>query len=181
VTAAREGSIVGFARSHWMRSVALGLILVVATAAAPPAEIFVAPSSAQQFFQGRTESRGELRRVFSRPREVVSHGVGHLEGDGTLVLNQSVHETGAAPKQRQWRLREDRPGHCTGTVTDGVGLVDGNLTGNQLNMRFKLKGGLSVEQRLSFHPDGRSASNRITIRKFGISVASLDETIRKTD
>ncbi len=113
--------------------------------------------------------------------EVVSHGEGHIEPDGTLVLKQIVHETGVAPKQREWRLREDRAGHCTGTVTDGVGLVDGQLTGNQLHMRFKLKGGLSVEQSLTFHPDGRSASNRITVHKLGISVASLDETITKID
>jgi hypothetical protein len=165
-----------------MRSVALALILFVATAAAPPVRPSAVTSvTAQQFFQGRTESRGELRQIFSRVHAVVSQGSGHLERDGTLVLNQIVHETDTAPKQREWRLREDRIGHCTGTVTDGVGVVDGTLTGNQLHMRFKLKGGLSVEQWLSFDPGGRSASNRMTIRKLGMSVASLDETIRKTD
>ena len=66
-------------------------------------------------------------------------------------------------------------------MTDGVGLVDGDLSGNQLHMRFRLKGGLNVEQWMSFDPDGRSATNRITIRKLGFSVASLNETIRKTD
>jgi hypothetical protein len=165
-----------------MRAVALALILLMATAATPPAvNLVAAPPSAQRFFQGRTESRGEIRQIFSRPHAVVSHGNGRIERDGTLVLNQIVNETGAEPKQRVWRLREDRTGHCTGTVTDGIGLVEGNLTGNQLRLRFRLKGGLSVEQRLSFDADGRSASNRITIRKLGFSVASLDERIRKTD
>jgi hypothetical protein len=179
---ARYGSIGDSARYERMHRVFLGLILLVETAAAPPADTSVAtPITPQQFFQGRTESRGELRQLFSKPHAVVSHGNGHLERDGTLILNQTVHETNTAPRRREWRLRQDRAGHCTGTVTDGVGLVDGKLIGNQLHMRFRLKGGLNVEQWLSFHPDGRSASNRMKIRKFGFSVASLSETIRKTD
>ena len=129
----------------------------------------------------RRVALGLILLVTTKPHAVVSHGNGRIERDGTLVLNQIVHETGVAPKQREWRLREDRAGHCTGTVTDGVGLVDGNLTGNQLHMRFKMKGGLNVEQWLSFDPDGQSASNRMTFRKLGFSVASLDETITKTD
>lgn len=165
-----------------MRSVILASIWLVTAAADRPAE----PSgtraiSPQQFFQGRTESRGKIRQLFTRTRTVVSHGHGHVDPDGTLVLNQIVETSGEAPKQRKWRLYEDRVGHCTGTVTDGVGPVDGKLTGNQLHMRFKLKGGLSVEQWLSFNPDGRSATNRIKVRKLGISVASIDEAIRKMD
>ena len=156
--------------------------MLVTTSAAAQAEIgLVTARSTQQFFEGRTESRGEIRQLFSKPRAVVSHGKGHTEPDGTLVLSQVVQQAGDAPQQRLWRLREDRLGHCTGTVTDGVGLVDGDLSGNQLHMRFRLKGGLNVEQWMSFDPDGRSATNRITIRKLGFSVASLNETIRKTD
>jgi len=165
-----------------MRRIFLGLILFVATAAAPHAETSIStPMSAQRFFQGHTESRGQLRQIFSKSRAVVSYSNGRVEPDGTLVLTQIIHQDGAVPKHREWRLREDRAGHCTGTVTDGIGLVEGNLTGNQLHMRFKLKGGLSVEQWLSFRPDGRSATNRIKVRKLGISVASIDESIRKTD
>ena len=115
------------------------------------------------------------------PVAIRSHGEGHVDGDGTLVLDQSVQEDGAAPKRREWRLREDRSGHCTGTVSDGLGPVDGTLVGNQLHLRYKLKGGLNIEQWLSFDPGGRSASNRITVRKLGFSVASLNETIRKAD
>ena len=59
--------------------------------------------------------------------------------------------------------------------------MDGTLVGNQLHLRYKLKGGLNIEQWLSFDPGGRSASNRITVRKLGFSVASLNETIRKAD
>lgn len=177
-----NGSIAGSTRCDNMRPFALGLILLAATAAALPPDPFIAtPRTTQQFFQGRTESRGELRQLFSRPLAVVSHGRGRIESDGTLVLNQTVHQTGSDPKEREWRLREDRAGHCTGTVTDGVGPVNGTLTGSQLHMRFKLKGGLSVDQLMSFDPDGRSATNRITIRKLGVSVASINETIRKMD
>jgi hypothetical protein len=153
---------------------------VTATAQKPDTNL-APPSSAEHFFQGRTESRGELRQLFSQPHLVVAHGLGRIERDGTLVLNQTVEETGVAPKQREWRLREDRLGHCTGTVTDGVGLVEGDISRSRLHLVFRLKGGLKVEQWLSLYPDGLSARNYLTIRKFGFQVASLDETIRKTD
>src|SRR4051794_38394677 len=128
------------------------------------------PSASQQiasFFEGRTQSRGELRRMFSKTHIMTSISIGRIEPDGTLVLEQTVEETDTAPVSRVWRLRETRPGHCTGTVSDGVGPVQGEFTANRLHLAFELKGGLMVEQWLTLNPDGRSASNRLKIREFG--------------
>jgi len=132
-------------------------------------------------FEGRTESRGELHRMFSKMHIMTSSSIGRIEPDGTLVLDQIVEETDTAPVKRVWRLRENRPGHCTGTVSDGVGPVQGEFTANQLHLTFELKGGLMVEQWLTLGPDGRSASNRLKIRKFGMQVATLDAVIKKVD
>src|SRR4051812_20807180 len=142
------------------------------------------PSASRQiasFFEGRTESRGELRRMFSKMHIMTSISIGRIEPDGTLVLEQTVEETDTAPVKRVWRLRESRPGHCTGTVSDGVGPVRGEFTANQLHLTFELKGGFMVEQWLALSPDGRSASNRLNIRKFGMQVATLDAVINKLD
>jgi hypothetical protein len=115
--------------------------------------------------------------MLSRGHEITVQSHGELEPDGTLVIRQTVSETNVAARQRKWRMREDHLGRITGTMTEAVGPIEGNVSGNQL----RLKGGLAAEQLLSIDADGRTASNHVTVRKFGIVVASLDETIRKTD
>jgi len=42
-----------------------------------------------------------------------------------------------------------------------------------------MKGGLRVDQRLTLLRDARIAQNRMIVRKLGIAVATLDETISK--
>ncbi len=42
-----------------------------------------------------------------------------------------------------------------------------------------MKGGLRVDQWLTLLRDARIAQNRMIVRKLGIAVATLDETIRK--
>ena len=54
-------------------------------------------------------------------------------------------------------------------------------SGNILRLRFRMKVGFDVDQRLVFAPGGRSVANVMRIRKFGLIVARLDEDIRKVD
>jgi hypothetical protein len=42
-----------------------------------------------------------------------------------------------------------------------------------------MKGGLKAEQVLTMQADGRSITNRMTVRKFGLPVAHVDEIITK--
>ena len=42
-----------------------------------------------------------------------------------------------------------------------------------------MAGGLIAEQRLSMQPDGDTALNRMTVRKLGVVVAVISETIRR--
>ena len=56
------------------------------------------------------------------------------------------------------------------------------MDGNRLHLRFTTTdGGLDAEQWLYLQPGGRVALNRMVLRKFGLPVATLDETIRKVD
>jgi hypothetical protein len=71
------------------------------------------------------------------------------------------------------------PGRYTGTLSDADGPVTGLVTGNRLRLSFRMRGGMDVDQWLTLAPGGRWARNVLRVSKFGMTVATLDETIRK--
>jgi hypothetical protein len=146
-----------------------------------PADPLAARFDPVAFFTGRTEGKGTLRKIMSGSTPLRVEGVGRVAPDGALILDQRVHEGAAAPQSRQWRIREIAPGRYAGSLTDAVGPMVGAMEGNRLHIRFTMKGGLDVEQWLTLQPGGRTLANRMTVRKFGMVVAALDETIRKAD
>ena len=160
----------------------LASLALAACVSAPPDARLEAPApafDAVRFFDGRTRGEGELKTALSRARAVHVAGSGHVEADGTLVLDQSVAREGAKPERREWRIRPDGHGRYTGTLSDAAGTVTGETVGNRLHLAFPMKGGLRAEQWLYLQPDGQTAINRMTIRKFGVPVAALRETIRR--
>jgi hypothetical protein len=44
-----------------------------------------------------------------------------------------------------------------------------------------MRGGLDVDQQLTLQGDGKTLLNRLHVRKFGVRVAVVEETIRKLD
>lgn len=134
-----------------------------------------------RFFDGRTEGQGEVKIVFKSPHAVRVHGEGRITPDGALTLVQDVHEEGKPPRRRSWHIRETAPGRYAGTLSDATGPVLLEIVGGRFHIKFRMKGGLGIEQWLTPAPDGRSMRNSMSIRKFGISVAKLEETIRKLD
>jgi hypothetical protein len=58
--------------------------------------------------------------------------------------------------------------------------VTGVVAGNRLHLSFRMRGGMDVDQWLTLAPGGRSAKNVLRVRKFGVTVAALDETIRRS-
>ncbi len=142
----------------------------------------VAPAprfAATEFFTGRTEGRATLRVIMRKPTPVAVHGMGRVESDGTLVLDQIVGEAGKPPKKRQWRIRETSPDHYAGTLSDATGGVTGVARGDHLVLRFTMKGGFRAKQFLTLRPDGQSAHNVMVVRKMGMTVAVLDEVITR--
>lgn len=156
------------------------LILLSACAGSPPpnADAGAAPFPVLTFFSGRTEGRGVLKIAFRSPQQIIVHGRGRVE-NGTLLLDQSVGQAGKPIRDRQWRMREVSRGHYTGSLSDATGRIKAEADGNRLHLTFRMKGGLDAEQWLVLAPDGKSAHNYMAIRKFGVRVATLDETIRK--
>lgn len=135
--------------------------------------------SPETFFAGRTEGRGVLISVFAHPRRVTVHGVGQVAPDGTITLEQSVEQEGKAPRQRQWILRPAGAGRFVGTLTGARGPVVAQVRGNRMHIRFEMSHGLIAEQWIYLQPGGQTALNRMSVTKFGVLVAALDETVRR--
>ena len=138
-------------------------------------------SGPEQFFVGRTEGAGTAHIILSGRHGVRDHSRGRIEPDGALVMDQIVEEEGKPARRRRWRLVRAGRNRITGSLTDARGQVTGEVAGNVITLRYRLAEGPSVEQRITIHPNGRTAQNHMTFRRFGITVATFEETIRRVD
>lgn len=102
-----------------------------------------------------------------------------MRGNGLFVLDQTVSIADEPTRNRQWQLRQISPGQFGGTVSDGTSPVTIAASGNRLEIRYTMRGGLVLTSVLTIAPDGRSGRNESRIRKWGMTVATLSETIRK--
>jgi hypothetical protein len=147
----------------------------VAAPAAPPTFDPLA------FFTGASRGEGTLK-VMAKPRiSIRVENQGHADGQGGIILDQTIHRADKATRQRRWVLRPTSPRTVGGTISDNPGAVSGRLDGNRLMLHYPMKGGLKVEQVLTIQPGGRSLVNRMVVRKFGMIVAHVDEVITKVD
>lgn len=132
------------------------------------------------FFKGRTHGDGTLKIVLQSPKRVRVDSIGRVERDGSLTLSQRIEEQGKAPRTRTWRLRQTAPGKFAGSLSDAKGPVTVDVIGGRTRIRYTDKDNLKFEQWLT--PRGpRQVENRLTVKRLGITVAHLDETIRKLD
>jgi hypothetical protein len=163
---------------------AAALALAFVTACAPAASARGAALADPHFdpvafFTGETEGRGRLKVMFSRPKSMRVSGHGMLQGDGVLVLDQTVTTEGDRAKTRQWRIRQTAPDHYVGTLTDASGPVRLDVTGNCLRIHYHAKGGLAFSQVLTLQPGGQISQNVMKVRKLGMVVATIRETITR--
>lgn len=145
------------------------LVLVQAPGAGP-----------ERFFVGRTEGAGTVHVMVAGRHGVRVRTNGRIDSSGALILDQIVEEEGKSARRRTWRLL--RAGNrITGTISDVRGAVAGEVSGNRLHLRYRMADGPSVEQWIILHPNGRTAANRMIFRRFGLNVATVEETIRRVD
>lgn len=135
----------------------------------------------ERFFAGRTEGTGALRIILSGTAQIRSQGRGRILPDGTLLLEHVVQQPGEPDRRRTWRMRRVGEGRYTGTISDARGPVTASASGNRVHVTYRTIEGHAVDQWLIFAADGRSATNRMTFRRLGMQVATLQETIRKLD
>ena len=136
---------------------------------------------AAAFFAGRTAGDGRLKILFKPAQRISVQGRGVVEADGTLVLDQNVQRGARPAERRQWRIRPLGGGRYAGSLTDADGPVAADVRGNALHLSYEMKGGTHAEQWIYLQPGGRQAVNKMAISKFGVTVATIDETIRKLD
>lgn len=133
-----------------------------------------------RMFTGASQGDGQLNVAFRRTRGVHVESTGQVAPDGTITVDQIITEQGKT-STRQWLLREAAPGRYAGSLSDASGPVEGVVEGNCLRLRFPMKGDLTAHQWLYAMPDGRTIENRMSIRKSGVLVARLKETISRRD
>ncbi|WP_010216429.1 DUF3833 family protein [Sphingomonas sp. PAMC 26621] len=129
------------------------------------------------FFAGHTEGKGRLSVILRRHTPTLVEGYGVAPGAGQIDLEQDVRVGVGKPTHRTWHLRRIAPDRYAGTLSDAVGPVTGEVTGNRLHLQFAMKHGLHAQQWLDLQPGGQTARNRMVVTKFGVPVASVDETI----
>ena len=165
-----------------MRTLLLLLALLPAGCAGQFHQALAAPDPIflpKRFFVGSTEGTGTVKVMVSPPHATTVHGVGHMEADGTIVLDQTVEQAGAKTRHREWRLKQLSSGHYEGTLTDAVGPVIGDVVGNCFHVRYDMKSGIKAEQRLYVQPGSQTVLNRMVFRKMGVAVGNMSETIRR--
>lgn len=153
------------------------ILTAFALAAAAPAA-----TPPEHFFLGRTEGSGTAHLTIGGARKVRDVTRGRLDGSGALVLDQLVYEEGKPVRRRSWRLARSGPNRISGTISDAIGPVTGDIRGNVLHLRYQTREAKAqVEQWITLQPGGRTASNRMVFKKFGFKAATLNSTIRKLD
>lgn len=132
-------------------------------------------------FVGKSAGEGRMKIAFRKTRMVHVDSLGTQAADGTIIVDQIITEAGTKTTTRQWQLREIAPGRYAGSLSDAAGPVTGVVSGNCLKLRFPMKDGLVAYQWLFAMPDGHTTENRMSIRKSGVLVARLKETISRRD
>lgn len=139
------------------------------------------PFPVAAFFSGATEGEGTLRVITRSPRAIRVTSHGRVGADGTVIVEQRIEEEGRRPRTRSWHLREVAPGRLEGALTDAAGPVTGEILPGELRLSFRMKDGMQAHQRLVLARDGRSAHNILTVSRFGLRLAVLDERIRRLE
>ena len=130
------------------------------------------------FFSGRTHGEATLHILLGGSRHIVVDGVGEADGQGGLILDQRIAEEGKRPRLRRWVLHAAGPNRWTGTLSDAKGPVTVERTPAGVSIRYRTHSGQDVAQTLQ-RPSGGDVDNHLTVSKWGIRLARLDETITK--
>lgn len=169
------------------RSLAIATALVVAgTTSVPVSGQAAAAESPTRnfdpvaFFTGSTVGVGLFKKLLSPTKRTLVRGSGTVRPDGILVLDQTVAIDGEPTTNRRWLLRQVAEGQFRGSLSDATGPVTAQVTGRILRVHFTMKGGMKVDQVITAAPNGESARNHMKISKFGATVATISETIRRT-
>lgn len=155
--------------------IAVAALLALAAASPAPRQLDI-----QAFFTGRSHADNDLKIVFHRPSKLIVDSVGHRQGS-EFIQTDTIHEGDKPVRTRVWRTHEIGPDHFGGTLSDATGPVDITVHGDSAVIRYTMKGGLDIFETMQLGDDGLSLSNHVVAKKFGLTFAHVDGTIRKLD
>jgi hypothetical protein len=152
-------------------------LAIAAVLAAVPAQAAFNPV---EFFRGHTHGDGTLKVLFQATKRISVDSQGKAEKDGSVLLEQTIHEPGKPARVRYWRLRQKGPNIFEGTLTDAAGPVRVDVEDDRVRIRYRGKDHLDFEQWLTA-AGPREVHNAMRVKRFGITVAHFNEVIRKLD
>ncbi|MBA3577036.1 MAG: DUF3833 family protein [Sphingomonas sp.] len=156
----------------------LAVLAAVAIVAASPAS--AADLDFVGFFLGRTQGENEVKIAFRKPVRQVTESIGKKAANGDLILIDTIKEEGRPVKTRRWVMRAAGTNRFTGTMSDAVTPVEVRVQGRTATLRYKMKGGISVDQTLTIR-DSNTVTNHVAAKKLGVRLGRLDGVIRKLD
>jgi hypothetical protein len=162
-----------------MRLAAAALLLLSATASAAPERPKL---DMMAFFTGKTHADNVIKIALHAPHKLIVDSIGGRNKEGEFVLIETVREEGKPERKRSWVMHPVGPDHFSGVLTDAAGPVDIVVSGPSATIRYTMKErNLKVVQQLQLQADGKSLANHVVARKFGLTFAKVDGTVRKLD
>jgi hypothetical protein len=162
-----------------MRLAAAALLALSATASAAPEKPKL---DMMAFFTGKTHADNVIKIALHAPHKLIVDSIGGRNKEGEFVLIETVREEGKPERKRSWVMHPVGPDHFSGVLTDAVGPVDIVVSGPSATIRYTMKErNLKVVQQLQLQADGKSLANHVVARKFGLTFAKVDGTVRKLD
>jgi hypothetical protein len=159
-----------------LRALLAATVLAASAASAEPRKLDMLA-----FFTGKTHAENVMKVALKRPATLIVDSVGGKGDRGDFVLIDTVREEGKPVRTRKWVMRAAGPNRFTGALSDAVGPVDVTVSGDSAVIRYTMKGGLKVEQKMQLQADGKTLSNNVVVKKFGLKFARVQGTIRKAD
>jgi hypothetical protein len=157
---------------------AAAALLLAAISAAPDAPKL----DMTGFFAGRSHADNVIKIALHSPHKLVVDSVGGHNKEGEFVLIDTVREEGKPVRTRTWVMRLVGSNHFSGVLSDAVGPVDVVVSGDTATIRYTMKDGhLKIVQQVQAQGDGKTLSNHVIAKKFGLTFARVDGTIRKLD
>ena len=132
------------------------------------------------FFTGTTHGAGTLKILFKGTQALHVTGHGRPDGHGGIHLEQDVSEGNKSPQRRHWELRPTSPTTLAGTLfPDASGVVADAISGQAMTLSYPMKGGLTAAQTLTLQPGGGVVLKHMTVKKLGLTVATIDERLTR--
>lgn len=154
--------------------------IVLAAAALGAATPSHAAFNPVDFFRGHTHGDGWLKIILQSPKHMQVDNQGRPDKDGWLLLEQVIHEPGKPTRTRYWHLRETAPNRFEGTLTDAASPVRVDVMKDGIRIQYVGQNHLNFDQLLR-PVSATEVHDVIRVKRFGITVAHFDETIRKLD